>query len=97
MAKPDTQGVVADMTSASACVGKGKASLLVTVFKSGTGTIGGGGAVTITDSAVLATSKIILTNTSGVRALRVGPVAAGSFVVIGKAADTFNYLVVNGI
>ena len=97
MAKPDTQGVVADITSASACVGKGKASLLVTVFKSGTGTIGGGGAVTITDSAVLATSKIILTNTLGARALWAGSVAAGSFVVTGTAADTFNYLVVNGI
>jgi hypothetical protein len=58
----------------------------------GSGTIGGGGTVTITTALATTTSVIQLTNTSATpHALSVTTKSAGSFVVTGTAADTFDW------
>ena len=55
-----------------------------------------GGALTINTTAVTASSKIFLTNTSAANVVRLNGTSAGvSFTVAGTGTDSFNWLIIN--
>jgi hypothetical protein len=94
MAKPELRDLFVNRSNGDCYYEGGKQTLNPMIFKHGSGTIGGPGTVTVTDTSVATTSIIMLTNTLGARALAVTTTSDGSFIVTGTAADTFDYFVI---